>query len=99
MSNFLSIFSDSTDPTDNATSAAGKVVLLFHSETNDPAYAAGAVGIISSTEIEKNDFLPCRVDLPCISVDYAVGAEILLYIRSTRYSHHFLFQNCNGFVD
>lgn len=86
------------DPIYNKTLVAGKVVLLFPSVSNriqanafDAAKSAGAVGFIHSTGSPKY-FLPCRDDLPCISVDYAVGTEILLYIRSTKYNHIFTYK-------
>lgn len=87
---FLSIFS-ATDPIYNASLVAGKIVLVFPSvytrinaDAFEAAKSSGAVGIIYSTDTPK-DFQPCRDDLPCIRVDYTVGTQILLYIRSTKY--------------
>ncbi|OMO79917.1 hypothetical protein CCACVL1_13316 [Corchorus capsularis] len=76
----------------NHTSVNGKVVLCFTSladtvgvaaviSAESAVRAAGGVGLI----VAKNpsDFMvPCGDDFPCLMVDYELGTQILLYIRS-----------------
>ncbi|XXG76239.1 hypothetical protein AAC387_Pa08g0637 [Persea americana] len=69
---------------DNKT-MRGKVVLCFalgyYFDTTDIVKAAGAVGLIIATY--PTYINPCG-DLPCVEVDYDVGAQLLSYIRSSR---------------
>ncbi|KAB2608967.1 subtilisin-like protease SBT5.3 [Pyrus ussuriensis x Pyrus communis] len=75
----------------NTTHVAGNVVICF---TTMPGPAqvtsvvsavrsAGGVGVIIARN-PSNLFGPCSNDFPCIVVDYKLGTEIMLYIRSTR---------------
>ncbi|OMP02780.1 hypothetical protein COLO4_10836 [Corchorus olitorius] len=75
----------------NYTSVNGKVVLCFTTVARRSAVtsaasavrAAGGVGLI----VAKNpsDVMgPCGDDFPCLVVDYELGTQILLYIRSAR---------------
>ncbi|XP_009348700.3 subtilisin-like protease SBT3.10 isoform X1 [Pyrus x bretschneideri] len=74
----------------NATLASGKIVLCFSkSDQQDIESAAttvkdaGGVGLIFAQF--RNDGLS-SCDIPCISVDYEVGTQILSYIRRARHS-------------
>ncbi|KFK45042.1 hypothetical protein AALP_AA1G336600 [Arabis alpina] len=70
---------------------AEKVVLCFTTTTLNPAVAsaasyvkaAGGLGLIIARN-PGNQLNPCRDDFPCIAIDYKLGTDILLYIRSTR---------------
>ncbi|KAL6177765.1 hypothetical protein ACLB2K_049287 [Fragaria x ananassa] len=74
----------------NNTPVAGNVVLCFTSVARrtpvalavSSVKAAGGVGVIVAKS--PGDVLgPCSSDFPCIEVDYELGTQILLYIRST----------------
>ncbi|KAL0730792.1 hypothetical protein Bca4012_026886 [Brassica carinata] len=68
----------------------GKVVLCFttSSSSGSASTAAGSVkkagglGVIIARH-PGSDLEPCVDDFPCVSVDYELGTNILLYIRST----------------
>ena len=45
---------------------------------------AGGLGVIIARH-PGSDLEPCLDDFPCVSVDYELGTNILLYIRSTGY--------------
>lgn len=70
----------------------GKVVLCFTTETLYTAVAraasyvkaAGGLGVIIARNPGYN-LTPCTDDFPCVAIDYELGTDILLYIRSTRY--------------
>ncbi|KFK45040.1 hypothetical protein AALP_AA1G336300 [Arabis alpina] len=70
---------------------AGKVVLCFTTTTLYAAVAraasyvkaAGGLGVIIARNPGYN-LTPCRDDFPCVAIDYELGTNILLYIRSTR---------------
>lgn len=71
---------------------AGKVVLCFTTATLHSAVsraassvkAAGGLGVIIARNPGYN-LTPCRDYFPCVAIDYELGTDILLYIRSTRY--------------
>jgi len=71
---------------------AGKVVLCFTTNTLFTAVsraasyvkAAGGLGVIIARNPGYN-LTPCRDDFPCVAIDYELGTDVLLYIRSTRY--------------
>ncbi|KAG2676907.1 hypothetical protein I3760_12G073300 [Carya illinoinensis] len=73
----------------NATMAAGKIVLCF-SKSNEwdivsastSVLKAGGVGIIFA-HFDYDGLQSCHI-IPCIKVDYEVGAQILSYIRKAR---------------
>lgn len=72
----------------NATLASGKIVLCFSkSDQQDIESAAttvkdaGGVGLIFA-QFRDDGLSSC--DIPCISVDYEVGTQILSYIRRAR---------------
>ncbi|XXG76246.1 hypothetical protein AAC387_Pa08g0639 [Persea americana] len=70
--------------TDNSTMRR-KVVLCFgypYGNASDIVKAAGGVGLIFANYLTYY-ISPCD-DLPCIEVDYDVGAQLLSYIRSSR---------------
>ncbi|KAG2312334.1 hypothetical protein Bca52824_023891 [Brassica carinata] len=68
----------------------GKIVLCFttSSSSGSASTAAGSVkkagglGVIIARH-PGSDLEPCVDDFPCVSVDYELGTNILLYIRST----------------
>ncbi|KAF3609731.1 hypothetical protein DY000_02047066 [Brassica cretica] len=68
----------------------GKVVLCFTTATLFTAVSraasyvksAGGVGVIIARNPGYN-LTPCRDDFPCVAIDYELGTDILLYIRST----------------
>ncbi|XP_019099349.1 PREDICTED: subtilisin-like protease SBT3.5 [Camelina sativa] len=70
---------------------AGKVVLCFTTNTLFSAVsraasyvkAAGGLGVIVARNPGYN-LTPCRDDFPCVAIDYELGTDVLLYIRSTR---------------
>ncbi|ESQ33489.1 hypothetical protein EUTSA_v10006855mg [Eutrema salsugineum] len=70
---------------------AGKVVLCFTTTTLFTAVsraasyvkADGGLGLIIARNPGYN-LTPCRDDFPCVAIDYELGTDILLYIRSTR---------------
>jgi subtilisin family serine protease len=70
---------------------AGKVVLCFTTNTLFTAVsraasyvkAAGGLGVIIARNPGYN-LTPCRDDFPCVAIDYELGTDVLLYIRSTR---------------
>lgn len=69
--------------------AAGKIVLCF-SKSNEQditsastsVLEAGGVGIIFA-HFDNDGLQSCNI-IPCIKVDYEVGAQILSYIRKAR---------------
>ncbi|CAN8314041.1 unnamed protein product [Cochlearia groenlandica] len=69
----------------------GKVVLCFTTTTLYSAVsraasyvkAAGGLGVIIARNPGYN-LTPCRDDFPCVAIDYELGTDILVYIRSTR---------------
>ncbi|XP_012086638.2 subtilisin-like protease SBT3.8 [Jatropha curcas] len=75
-----------------ATSVDGKVVLCFTSMSRRAAVTsaaqvvkeAGGVGLIVAKN-PSDALYPCSGDFPCVEVDYEIGTQILLYIRSTRF--------------
>ncbi|CAA7062248.1 unnamed protein product, partial [Microthlaspi erraticum] len=68
----------------------GKVVLCFTTSPFDTAVSsaasyvkrAGGLGVIVARH-PVNILRPCLDDFPCVVVDYELGTDILLYIRST----------------
>ncbi|XP_077248377.1 subtilisin-like protease SBT3.9 [Tasmannia lanceolata] len=73
----------------NATLAKGKVVLCFSVADNQhmftaalTVFAAGGIGLIYA-QPTNNLLTSCEI-IPCIMVNYAVGTEIVSYIRRTR---------------
>ncbi|KAJ8632447.1 hypothetical protein MRB53_025783 [Persea americana] len=70
--------------TDDST-LRGKVVLCFaigsFFDITDVVKASGGVGVIIAT---YPNFIGACDDLPCIEVDYDVGAQLLSYVRSSR---------------
>ncbi|KAH0866871.1 hypothetical protein HID58_073893 [Brassica napus] len=73
----------------NAT-MVGKVVLCFTTSSSSGSVSsaagsvkkAGGLGVIIARH-PGSDLEPCLDDFPCVSVDYELGTNILLYIRST----------------
>ncbi|KAH0939033.1 hypothetical protein HID58_006494, partial [Brassica napus] len=68
----------------------GKVVLCFtaSSSSGSVSSAAGSVKKAGGLAViiarhPGSDLEPCLDDFPCVSVDYELGTNILLYIRST----------------
>ncbi|KAG7615498.1 Peptidase S8/S53 domain superfamily [Arabidopsis thaliana x Arabidopsis arenosa] len=69
---------------------AGKVVLCFTTSTRYITVSsavsfvkeAGGLGVIVARNPGDN-LSPCEDDFPCVAVDYELGTDILLYIRST----------------
>ncbi|XP_018468573.2 subtilisin-like protease SBT3.7 [Raphanus sativus] len=69
---------------------AGKVVLCFTTSPYGTAVSraaryvkrAGGLGVIIAGQ-PGNIIRPCVDDFPCVSVDYELGTNILLYIRSS----------------
>ena len=47
---------------------------------------AGGLGVIVARNPGDN-LSPCEDDFPCVAVDYELGTDILLYIRSTGYEY------------
>ncbi|KAF8033412.1 hypothetical protein BT93_D2120 [Corymbia citriodora subsp. variegata] len=74
----------------NATLVAGKIVLWFSKSNNHELLTAsaevrkaGGTGLIYIDSL--NDLLnPCN-SIPCATVDYQVGSEIIVYMRRARY--------------
>lgn len=73
----------------NNTPVVGKVVLCFTTIAGrapvtravTSVRTAGGVGVIVAKH--PGDVLgPCTANFPCIEVDYELGTQILLYIRS-----------------
>ncbi|VVB11835.1 unnamed protein product [Arabis nemorensis] len=68
----------------------GKVVLCFTTPPYDTSVSkaagyvkrAGGLGVIIAGQ-PGNILKPCLDDFPCVSVDYELGTNILLYIRSS----------------
>ncbi|KAG5410826.1 hypothetical protein IGI04_007145 [Brassica rapa subsp. trilocularis] len=68
----------------------GKVVLCFTTSSSSGSVSsaagsvkkAGGLGVIIARH-PGSDLEPCLDDFPCVSVDYELGTNILLYIRST----------------
>lgn len=73
---------------------AGKVVLCFTTSPYGTAVSraaryvkrAGGLGVIIAGQ-PGNIIRPCVDDFPCVSVDYELGTNILLYIRSSGYEN------------
>ncbi|CAH2035065.1 unnamed protein product, partial [Thlaspi arvense] len=69
----------------------GKVVLCFTTTTLFSAVSraasyvksVGGLGVIIAKNPGSN-LNPCRDDFPCVAIDYELGTDVLLYIRSTR---------------
>lgn len=70
----------------------GKVVLCFTTAKRSGAVSsaaryvknAGGVGVIIARN-PGDTLSPCLDDFPCVAVDYELGTNILLYIRSSGY--------------
>lgn len=87
------IFNRSCYPgTLNETLASGKVILCFQSRSQRSAIpatttvtSARGAGLIFA-QFPSKDVSLSSGSLPCVQVDFAIGTNLLTYIRATRYS-------------